>query len=81
MASKSLKSARKGESFRILDVVSGHPLSNRLIELGLHAGERVTIVHEAPVSGDPIILEVSGTRLALRRSDAALVLVDESMSS
>ncbi|MEN9826583.1 MAG: hypothetical protein RI953_2328 [Pseudomonadota bacterium] len=77
VSSKSLKLARKDESFRILDVVSGHPLSERLLELGLQTGEFVKIVHEAPLSGDPIVLEVCGTKLALRREEAALIFVED----
>jgi Fe2+ transport system protein FeoA len=78
MERRSLRHAKKSERFKIYDVVTGHPLSNRLVELGLCAGEWITIVHEAPVSRDPIVLDVSGTRLALRRAEAALILVDES---
>jgi Fe2+ transport system protein FeoA len=77
MAEKSLKSARRGEIYRIVDVVSGHALSERLLELGLQAGECVRVLHEAPVSADPIVIEVSGTRLAMRRDEAALVLVKD----
>jgi Fe2+ transport system protein FeoA len=81
MQHRSLNIAKKGERFRIYDVVSGHPLSNRLVELGLCAGEWVSVVHEAPVSKDPIVIDVCGTRLALRRADAALILVDESSAT
>lgn len=77
MEYKSLKSAKKGQCFRIFDIVSGHPMTERLLELGLQSGELVRITHEAPVSGDPIVLEVCGTRLALRRDEAALVFVQE----
>lgn len=77
MQGKSLKFAKKGDSFRITDVVTGHPLSNRLLELGLQAGERICVVHEAPWSRDPIVLDVCGTRLALRRDEAALILVEQ----
>ncbi|NBX16328.1 MAG: ferrous iron transport protein A [Proteobacteria bacterium] len=78
MDRSSLRNAKKGQRFRIFDVVEGHPLSNRLVELGLCSGEWVTVVHEAPLSRDPIVLDVSGTRIALRRTEAALIIVDES---
>jgi len=74
---KTLKTSRKDERFRVVDVVPGHPLSDRLLELGLQAGECLQVIHEAPLSGDPIVLEINGTRLALRRSEADLVLVED----
>lgn len=77
MSLKSLKLSKKGEFFTIRDIVEGHPLSHRLLELGLMAGEGVAVVHEAPMSADPIVIEVAGTRLALRRDEAALILVEE----
>lgn len=75
MAVKTLKLAKKGDVYRVVDVVSGHPFSERLLELGLHSGELVAVVHEAPFSGDPIVLDVCGTRLALRRAEAELIFV------
>ncbi|MEN9810926.1 MAG: hypothetical protein RLZZ488_2493 [Pseudomonadota bacterium] len=81
MTVKTLKSARKGDVCRVVDVVSGHPLSERLLELGVQSGELVRIVHEAPFSGDPIVVDVCGTRLALRRSEAELIFVSEMTSS
>ena len=81
MTVKTLKSARKGDVCRVVDVVSGHPLSERLLELGVQSGELVRIVHEAPFSGDPIVVDVCGTRLALRRSEAELIFVSEKTAS
>lgn len=77
MGIQSLRSAKKGESFRIVDVVSGHSLSDRFLELGLQAGELISVVHEAPVSRDPIVLDLFGTRFALRRDEADLILVEK----
>ncbi|MEY4065432.1 MAG: hypothetical protein RIR26_1640 [Pseudomonadota bacterium] len=74
---KLLKDLKKNSAATILDVRSGHPLSERLLEMGLVAGERVEILHEAPLSRDPIVVFCCGTRLALRRNEAELVTVDE----
>lgn len=60
----------------VLDVSTGHPLSERLVELGFVAGEAIEIVHEAPLSRDPIVVVCAGTRIALRRDEADLILVD-----
>lgn len=74
---KSLKELKKNKSATIVDIRAGHPLSERLLEMGLAAGERVEILHEAPLSRDPIVIFCCGTRIALRRSEAELVTVDE----
>lgn len=48
----------------------------RLFEMGLSRGVTVTVTRRAPL-GDPLEVEVRGTRLCLRRHDAARFLVDE----
>lgn len=75
--SKTLKDLVKYEKGIIRDVCAGHPLSERLLELGLMPGEPVELVHEAPVSRDPIVVHCAGTRLALRRSEAELVILED----
>lgn len=60
-------------------VVVGHasdPQSRRLAELGLRPGAVVEVVRRAPFGG-PLAVRVSGTLLAMRPVDAALVLVTE----
>jgi len=75
--SKSLKFIEKNKIVSVLDVRTGHPLSERLVELGFVAGEAIEIVHEAPLSGDPIVVMCAGTRIALRRDEADLILIEE----
>lgn len=50
--------------------------SRRFLELGLVPGERVTTVRVAPL-GDPLEFAVMGSRVAIRRSDADEILVQE----
>jgi ferrous iron transport protein A len=73
---KTLKYLGKNQVATVLDVSTGHPLSERLVELGFVAGEAIEIVHEAPLSRDPIVVVCAGTRIALRRDEADLILVD-----
>lgn len=46
-----------------------------LMQLGLVPGARVSVIRQAPL-GDPLEVDVSGARLALRRAVAATVLVE-----
>lgn len=46
------------------------PVITRLLELGLTPGADVEVVRRAPF-GDPIEIALRGTRLCLRRADAA----------
>ncbi len=48
---------------------------SRLASLGLLPGERVRLLHEAPL-GDPIAVEFRNCRMSLRLSDAADIEVE-----
>ena len=50
------------------------PVARRLADLGFLPGTPVTAVRRAPL-GDPIEFELRGTRLCLRRSEAARVRI------
>lgn len=47
----------------------------RFVEMGFVPGARVTAMRAAPL-GDPIEYAVMGSRVAIRRRDAAAVLVE-----
>ncbi|HRP68997.1 MAG TPA: FeoA family protein [Turneriella sp.] len=68
---RSLSTLALGES----GVVVRTPTQNeRLAEIGLIKGEKVTLLQVAPL-GDPIVLQVLDTPIILRRSDLAEVIV------
>ena len=53
--------------------------SESLAELkrhGLIEGETICLRHQAPFGGDPIAIEVRGGLLAIRLSDAQLIMVE-----
>jgi len=52
-------------------------IAHRLKELGFVPGESVRLITTAPFGGDPLLVQVGFTRFALRRSEAARVLVEE----
>jgi Fe2+ transport system protein FeoA len=48
---------------------------DRLLDLGFTPGEEVTVTHLAPL-GDPLVIRVRGALLALRKREAAWILVE-----
>jgi ferrous iron transport protein A len=54
---------------------TGATIVMRLIELGFVQGERFEIIAEARPSGDPLAVRIGGSCFALRRREAAAVLV------
>jgi ferrous iron transport protein A len=47
----------------------------RLLDLGFTPGEDVIVTHTAPL-GDPLVIRVRGTLLALRKREAAWIFVE-----
>lgn len=47
-----------------------------MLDMGLVPGAEVTVLRKAPL-GDPTEYRVKGTAVALRRSDADTILVEE----
>ncbi|GAA0494924.1 FeoA family protein [Pigmentiphaga daeguensis] len=58
------------------DAAPADPIAVRLRDLGFVAGERVRIVARGPIGADPLLIQIGFTRFALRRSEAARVLVE-----
>ena len=55
--------------------VAGAPaLQQRLMEFGVLEGETVEVLMKAPL-GDPIEIQIGGTRLSLRKAEAAAILL------
>ena len=48
---------------------------DRLLDLGFTPGEEVIVTHEVPF-GDPLVVRVRGTLLALRRREASWIFVE-----
>jgi len=50
-------------------------IARRLQELGFVKGEEVRLVARGPVGAEPLLVQVGFTRFALRRSEAARIVV------
>lgn len=69
----TLSEAKHGKMVRI-DSLGNSKLKNRLMTMGLIPGTHVEILNSAPL-GDPIALRLRSYNLALRKNDAAKILV------
>ncbi len=63
------------KSGRILEIFPS-PLKINLMELGFLPGKKITLQHLAP-SGGPMAFQMDETLLALRKSEAALIRVEQ----
>lgn len=59
------------------EVVPNDTIARRLRELGFVAGERVEVVATGPFGAEPLLVQIGFTRFALRRSEAARILLRE----
>lgn len=63
-----------GDSATVVGFLNAAP-SRRLLEMGFVPGTVVTALRSAPL-GDPIEYAVMGGRVAMRRTDAAAIVVE-----
>lgn len=75
MSATTLRELRRGESATIRDVGRG-ATSRRMIALGFVPGSRVEVVRVAPL-GDPVEYAVRGSRVSIRRGEAAAIRVEK----
>jgi ferrous iron transport protein A len=50
-------------------------LTRRFLEMGLIEGSAIEVVHEAPISRDPLAVRVRGGLIAIRRAEAQYIEV------
>lgn len=70
----NLSQLNKGQCGIIEDILGEDAVVQRLLELGLTVGEKITVLRFAPL-GDPIEIRVRGYNLSLRREEAQAILV------
>ncbi len=63
-----------GQRGQVVHISGPPPLLQRLYEMGLLEGETVEMLGAAPL-GDPLEIRLGNTRLSLRKSEAASILV------
>jgi ferrous iron transport protein A len=68
-----LSELRPGQTSTVVACGGAHGLISRLAAMGFTPGSQVTVVSNYP--GTPVLVVVHGSRVALGRSEAALVSV------
>ena len=79
LAGRRLSTLARGDTASVASVEPcgpNDPIAARLEDLGFVPGEALRVVTLGPVGGDPLVVQVGHTRFALRRAEAARVLVD-----
>ena len=79
MLPTAIADLRPGEIATIVSIDRGgvDPVNARqLHEMGFDKGVDVELLHRAPFGGDPIALRVGNMSVALRKSLAAMVIVE-----
>jgi len=65
-----------GSRAMVSEVKGGGKQQRRMLDMGLVPGAEVTVIRTAPL-GDPVEYRVKGTAIAMRRTDADNILVEE----
>lgn len=68
------------EAERCKDIEFARDLEDRLLEIGFEEGLNVKILHEGPVSRDPIAVRIGQMTVALRRMEACAVKISNGKS-
>jgi Fe2+ transport system protein FeoA len=71
---QTLNQISNGQSV-LIKAVSNSELKIKLIELGLIEGQVLSVLFRAPL-GDPMAIDIDGSVLSLRLSEAELIQVD-----
>lgn len=72
---QSLASLKAGQSGVVCGYTHEDTTTQRLMQLGLIEGERISVIRRAP-AGDPIEVRVLGYSLSLRNNEAETILID-----
>ena len=66
---------------RVDDAHASDLIAQRLRDLGFVAGGPVRLVAVGPRGADPLLIQIGSTRFALRRAEAARVIVRAEMAA
>jgi len=71
-----LSEIESGKSFRVVRIKASGEIRRRLLDIGFIKNEPGRVIREALLK-DPIEIEIKGTKVSLRRSEARLIDAEE----
>ena len=72
---QTLKTAKCGDTVRVVKVSGTGPLKRRMMDMGITKGVEIFVRKIAPL-GDPVEVTVRGYELSIRKADAELIEVE-----
>ena len=72
---KTLRSARVGDTVRVVKLHGEGAVKRRIMDMGITRGVDVYIRKVAPL-GDPVEITVRGYELSLRKADAEMIEIE-----
>ncbi len=76
----SLAKLETNQSGKVINFTAGPGLIQRLEEMGIRVGKKITKVGGMPLRG-PVVIQVGGTRIALGHGMALKVMVELSFAT
>lgn len=65
---------KEGEKVKIINIIGGCGLKNRLASIGIYPGAEIKVVKSSP---GPFIVETAGSRFAIGKGMAARIEVEK----
>lgn len=65
------------DTSRVEDQEFAADLEDRLLEIGFEEGLAIEILHKGPIGGDPLAVKIGTITLALRKMEAAAIILGE----
>ena len=72
---KTLKSAKIGDTVRVVKLHGEGAVKRRIMDMGITRGVEIQIRKVAPL-GDPVEVTVRGYELSLRKADAEMIEIE-----
>ncbi len=66
------------DTSRVDDQEFAADLEDRLLEIGFEEGLAVEVLHKGSIGGDPLAVKIGTITLALRKMEAAAIILGES---
>jgi Fe2+ transport system protein FeoA len=74
----NLLNAKKNHLYTITQILQcDESLRSRFFQLGFIPGSELLLKRKAPIFGDPLLFEIGDSQIALTKSEALLVEVEE----